>query len=694
MPNKKVGCCGIGCGVCALFTGFIIILLALIIGGVLIETVDSKLDEKIVISSKDDSEYDNWITNTDHDDTPLYYEFYFYNITNLDEVKRGLQVKMKETGPYWYRIWQRKLNVEFLGENRVQYLEQEWYEFDPERSQGRSNSDIIVMPNPAYVNVMRALGSEFNLKMLMLGRVMAGAYDQVLERMGGNKDLLASFWGNFSFPGNNDPSKLDFGASGGYLSLGEFILDNAGNTTSYGDYTRVEALNVAPAAAADLLFGDNGFLEDDTAARTFYSLAVPCIDIGPANFNSTPECRELHSTFEKFFSHIPDDYSEFLAVVWVSEFLYQFQNTIVDDQLQQILNAGGGGLFAARTVEEWMIKHDDPFLSLLGRPSFTFLCNNNGSKPESDPCKRGLTGQYTGADSRQRAREFWMDRSMTTVDPFKGKFCDPFSDCNAQGAGIWGGELTVRNKWPGLQDPAEKDGWFGWDRKMVKGNPIGMWSQVLFREIFFDFIKEQTYKGVATVWRYDLMQETGAVSDFYFISIEKILNMTTVSRGLPLLAVPSNLVTFDVRTAVAFLNVQLTLRNNCTTGLGYCKDVLNKRNEFGTWLVVEPNSGATLEIHERVTYILTVCPPVDGVYSGLYRGTHTLNNCTLFPLFAADKTAAASEEDAADLDYAITIVGLGQAILVVGIASGLFIFLLGVIFLVVGVIITKRASKE
>ncbi len=131
------------------------------------DQLDQGIKDALVIDGPKDKNYQDWLKNTDADDPPKYKKYYFWNLTNPDEVLTGNKPVYEEVGPYVYRQYDIKFNVEFSGDT-VAFATQTYYVFQADMSSGKE-TDKIVNINPAYLGVLQKAGSESALVIGMTG---------------------------------------------------------------------------------------------------------------------------------------------------------------------------------------------------------------------------------------------------------------------------------------------------------------------------------------------------------------------------------------------------------------------------------------------------------------------------------------------------------------------------------------------
>lgn len=138
-----------------------------IIGPVIINgLLDQGIDDSLVVDSKDASSYDSWSRNNagTSDDVNIYYEVHMFDITNPDEAGQGEKPTVAERGPYVYREYFQKFDIEFFDHgNKVSFFTWKYYVFDPDLSYPHSNDEEDMVTN---INLI-ALAAEYYLEDLL-----------------------------------------------------------------------------------------------------------------------------------------------------------------------------------------------------------------------------------------------------------------------------------------------------------------------------------------------------------------------------------------------------------------------------------------------------------------------------------------------------------------------------------------------
>lgn len=86
---------------------------------------------------------------------PMYLEFYFFNISNVDEIlarKEGVKLTVKEIGPYVFREVHIKTNMTWNDNSTLTFYNQRWWHYEPLKSVGPL-SDMITSINPIIATV-------------------------------------------------------------------------------------------------------------------------------------------------------------------------------------------------------------------------------------------------------------------------------------------------------------------------------------------------------------------------------------------------------------------------------------------------------------------------------------------------------------------------------------------------------------
>ncbi|RWS06690.1 scavenger receptor class B member 1-like protein, partial [Dinothrombium tinctorium] len=80
---------------------------------------------------------------------PVYHKFYFFNVTNANEIERlGSKPILEEIGPFTYRNYLRKNNINFNKNGTVTYRESKTWQFQPHLSSAPESQVIVTLNTP------------------------------------------------------------------------------------------------------------------------------------------------------------------------------------------------------------------------------------------------------------------------------------------------------------------------------------------------------------------------------------------------------------------------------------------------------------------------------------------------------------------------------------------------------------------
>ncbi|XP_077518851.1 scavenger receptor class B member 1-like [Amblyomma americanum] len=102
---------------------------------------------------------------------------YFFNITNAEEANRGrAKPRVRQMGPYAYRMVWVKDNITFNDNGTVSFLEKITFHFDAENSEG-SEDDLVTTVNVPYVATLHLLSNQ-NVFLRALGNRLLSSLEQ------------------------------------------------------------------------------------------------------------------------------------------------------------------------------------------------------------------------------------------------------------------------------------------------------------------------------------------------------------------------------------------------------------------------------------------------------------------------------------------------------------------------------------
>jgi len=160
-------------------------------------------DCTIVVPGMDSECYENWQTSNRDDATERWYDFYFFEVTNVAEVMAaytttyefpyaGLHTpvvpQLERKGPFSYRKYGEKYDVEWEdNDNKVKYFDYAWYEFDEERSCDTCTMDTEITQANALSHIFQELAGQTdpNLQIAITTYLYAMASPSLSTNLGG-----------------------------------------------------------------------------------------------------------------------------------------------------------------------------------------------------------------------------------------------------------------------------------------------------------------------------------------------------------------------------------------------------------------------------------------------------------------------------------------------------------------------------
>uniref|UniRef100_A0A672IG64 Scavenger receptor class B, member 2c n=1 Tax=Salarias fasciatus TaxID=181472 RepID=A0A672IG64_SALFA len=281
---------------CAVYTvgvisaHLLVVGVALMVAQVFRTVMHDRLKKEIVLV-EGSRVFESWKTPP----PPVYMEFFFFNVTNVNEFLGGAKPQVSQVGPYTYREYRYKDNVSMLdGNNRVSAYNTKSFVFLRDRSVGDPAEDNITTVNiPAWA-VMNKVKDSFwksSVVSLLMNSVGSGLFttrtvdellwgyeDPLLRRVAATSpDVEAVFGLMYKKNGSND---------------GEFVF-NTGQQ-NHLDYGRV----VTWQGQSQLTFWSSN--QSNSINGSDGSAFHPLLDRKERIYVFTPDlCRSIHMDFEK-----------------------------------------------------------------------------------------------------------------------------------------------------------------------------------------------------------------------------------------------------------------------------------------------------------------------------------------------------------------------------------------------------------
>jgi len=129
-----------------------------------------------------ENSYGRFVNSSNPEESTYYTKFYFFNITNLHEVREnGAKPILKELGPYTYRTVDQKYDISFHWNGSLTYKEKTVYYREPDLTVGDFD-DMVVTLNLALVGVLDRVLGQIN------SRLLEGLLSRIASRIDRSKD--------------------------------------------------------------------------------------------------------------------------------------------------------------------------------------------------------------------------------------------------------------------------------------------------------------------------------------------------------------------------------------------------------------------------------------------------------------------------------------------------------------------------
>lgn len=141
-------CCFYAVGTLSLL--LLVTSVTLLVARVFQKAVDQTIEKNIVLRNGSKT-FDSWKKPP----LPVYSQFYFFNVTNPEEILRGEIPRLEEVGPYTYREIRDKAEIQF-GDNgtTISAVSNKTYVFVRDQSVGDAKTDLIRTVNIPAVTAM------------------------------------------------------------------------------------------------------------------------------------------------------------------------------------------------------------------------------------------------------------------------------------------------------------------------------------------------------------------------------------------------------------------------------------------------------------------------------------------------------------------------------------------------------------
>ncbi|XP_024216164.2 sensory neuron membrane protein 2 [Halyomorpha halys] len=99
---------------------------------------------------------------------PLEFKVFIFNVTNPDEVSKGMQPVVQELGPYVYDQYRRKVNIEFTEDDTISYRIEKKFYFNKNKSGCYRESDVVVVPNVPLIGTAYRVEERFPMGLIFI----------------------------------------------------------------------------------------------------------------------------------------------------------------------------------------------------------------------------------------------------------------------------------------------------------------------------------------------------------------------------------------------------------------------------------------------------------------------------------------------------------------------------------------------
>nr|KAF6393617.1 scavenger receptor class B member 2 [Pipistrellus kuhlii] len=283
-------CCFYAVGTLSLL--LLVTSVTLLVARVFQKAVDQAIEKTIVLRNGSET-FDSW----KQPPLPVYSQFYFFNVTNPEEILGGEIPRLEEVGPYTYREIRNKADIQF-GDNgtTISAVSNKAYVFVQNLSVGDAQSDLIRTLNIPAVTAMewaqqgiiqriiRALLKAYRQEFFVTRTVhelLWGYKDEILSLIHPFKPDIPPYFGlYYGKNGTNDGDYVFLTGEDNYLNFSKIVEWNGKTSLSWWTTDKCNMIN-------------------GTDGDTFHPLITKdeVLYVFPSDF-----CRSVHITFSDYES--------------------------------------------------------------------------------------------------------------------------------------------------------------------------------------------------------------------------------------------------------------------------------------------------------------------------------------------------------------------------------------------------------
>uniref|UniRef100_A0A5F9CZA0 Scavenger receptor class B member 2 n=1 Tax=Oryctolagus cuniculus TaxID=9986 RepID=A0A5F9CZA0_RABIT len=230
----------------------------LLVARVFQKAVDQAVQKNVVLRNGTEI-FDSW----EKPPLPVYTQFYFFNVTNPEEILRGEKPLLQEVGPYTYRELRNKANIQF-GDNgtTISAVSNKAYVFERNQSVGDPKIDLIrtlnipvltvieLAQNPLLREIVEAMLKAYQQKLFVthtVDELLWGYKDEILSLIHVFRSDISPYFGLFyGKNGTNDGDYVFLTGEDSYLNFTKIVEWN-GKTSVYITFSGFESVQGVPA---------------------------------------------------------------------------------------------------------------------------------------------------------------------------------------------------------------------------------------------------------------------------------------------------------------------------------------------------------------------------------------------------------------------------------------------------------------
>lgn len=207
----------------------------LLVARVFQKAVDQAVQKNVVLRNGTEI-FNSW----EKPPLPVYTQFYFFNVTNPEEILRGEKPLLQEVGPYTYRELRNKADIQF-GDNgtTISAVSNKAYVFERNQSVGDPKIDLIrtlnipvltvieLAQNPLLREIVEAMLKAYQQKLFVthtVDELLWGYKDEILSLIHVFRSDISPYFGLFyGKNGTNDGDYVFLTGEDSYLNFTKIV---------------------------------------------------------------------------------------------------------------------------------------------------------------------------------------------------------------------------------------------------------------------------------------------------------------------------------------------------------------------------------------------------------------------------------------------------------------------------------------